>query len=199
MRCRLVHLADPSNSILSPLIDATLSSIKSANIDILMSLATAKRLKEIIPDDFPLAFDTHYALCNSPHQSYDKYQLSAGFTTYLNKYQSGGKERWSRIVNYVHSTWMFSDSTVPRFSGAPRDPIADDRLKMMDAFILLWCLHAVPDPVEDSVLEKILTGFMKSQARADIARNIIEERNSSTDIFKRPYRTRIAFQQCFGE
>ncbi|KZT36398.1 hypothetical protein SISSUDRAFT_1034863 [Sistotremastrum suecicum HHB10207 ss-3] len=180
-----VHLADPSNSILSPLIDATLSSIKSANIDILMSLATAKRLKEIIPDDFPLCIFTFTGL------------LSAGFTTYLNKYQSGGKERWSRIVNYVHSTWMFSDSTVPRFSGAPRDPIADDRLKMMDAFILLWCLHAVPDPVEDSVLEKILTGFMKSQARADIARNIIEERNSSTDIFKRPYRTRIAFQQCF--
>lgn len=49
-----VHKADPNNSILGPLVDATLSSLKNANTDILMSLATAKRLTELIPLDFPL-------------------------------------------------------------------------------------------------------------------------------------------------
>lgn len=67
-----------------------------------------------------------------------------------------------------------------------------------DAFILLWCLRAVADPIENKILENILDGFMNSLARKDIVRSLLEERSSGTDVFRRPYRTRIAFQQCFG-
>lgn len=41
-------------------------------------------------------------------------------------------QRWTRIVNFVHSA---EDIHASRFSSTPRDPIAEDRLKMMGEYI----------------------------------------------------------------
>ncbi|KZS96493.1 hypothetical protein SISNIDRAFT_317187 [Sistotremastrum niveocremeum HHB9708] len=151
------HKPDPSNLLLTDLVDATMLCLTRADTDLLMSFATSQRLKQLVPEDFPLdcrfrlfyasKIADHILLVDTHVQAFVTHGQQHGglretfyqpVDTYLSQFDST-IEFWSKVVAHVHqySPVPFTNSRGDGYERNKKSPLLQRLLMIGPHFAMV--------------------------------------------------------------